>query len=182
MCRNLAGPAAKRLKIRFTALSQFRPLAKLKTKTDMDGALEHTARKCPLDDRGGREPTAEIFAQAVHEYTSDSDDLAREQDRKKEAARLRAAHQRQGIPVNEPEPAADPDPPETPFFPRVETINQACTYLRSWVLAMTRRFAPEELAVLDEELYGQCSVLRQIYQPAIQAAAEAKKHAARRAK
>ncbi len=58
-----------------------------------------------------------------------------------------------------------------PLFPHCDTIDQACCVLRSWILGLTRQFPAEDLSDLDEELYKQCQVLRDIYQPAIQEAA-----------
>jgi hypothetical protein len=96
---------AKRLKIEFTAESQFRPLAKLDP-TSVPGVIERTARKVPIGAKGTRQPTAEILAEAAEEELTPPDELNRK--RKAEAARLRAAHQRQGITVDPPEPAELP--------------------------------------------------------------------------
>jgi hypothetical protein len=69
------------------------------------------------------------------------------------------------------------------LFPHCDSIEQACCVLRSWILALTRQFQAEALPDLDEELYRQCQVLRDIYRPAIQqAATEAAKKTARRAR
>ena len=64
-------------------------------------------------------------------------------------------------------------PDERPLFPHCDTIDQACCVLRSWVLALIRQFPADDLSDLDEELYKQCGILRDIYRPAIQEAATA---------
>jgi hypothetical protein len=69
-----------------------------------------------------------------------------------------------------------------PLFPHCDTIDQACCVLRSWILGLTRQFPAEDLSDLDEEMYRQCQVLRDIYRPAIQEAATAAASKSRRAR
>ena len=75
------------------------------------------------------------------------------------------------------------EPFDKPLFPHCDTIDQACCVLRSWIGSLTRQFPADDLSDLDEELYRQCNILRDIYRPAIQeAATAAAKKSGRRAR
>jgi len=105
-------PIAEKLDLEISDEFQFRKLLKLGGKSEIEPVLRKTAHKLKFAHSPGRAPTGKLLEEAVDEFTKSADELREARDRAAEAARLRAAHQRQGL---DREPAA-----ETPLgVPRV---------------------------------------------------------------
>ena len=96
---------ADKLSLLITNEAQLRALETVTEPHDMQAVLRRAAKKITPDAKGFRVPTAKILSEAVKEEFTSPADLKREKEaakeRAEEAARLRAAHKRQGIPIDD---------------------------------------------------------------------------------